>query len=85
MNTEETTPRVAFRHPAPTYTLWIGRERFEVDSLTHASILFQELRDASGCGASEWPRGRIEVDGTTYNISYNGRVWNGTALVMEAA
>ena len=81
----EQIARVAFRRPAPTHTLRIGRERFEVDSLTHASILFQELRDASGCGASEWPEGFVEVDGVKYRISYNGRVWNGAALEMEAA
>jgi hypothetical protein len=85
MNTTEHTMRVAFRHPVKTHTLRIGHDRFEVDSLTHASILFQELRDASGCGASQWPEGSVEVDGVTYRISYNGRIWEGKTLVMEAA
>lgn len=84
MNTEQTA-RVAWRAAAPTYSLRISGERFEVDSLTHASILYQELRDASGCGASHWPDGFVEVDGTLYRISYNGRVWNGATLEMEAA
>lgn len=85
MSAVEQTGRIAMRKPAPTHTLRIGSDRFEVDSLTHASILFQELRDASGSGGSEWPNGYIEIDGTTYRISYNGRVWNGADLVMEAA
>ena len=85
MNHEEQVGRVAMRRPVPIYTLKIGAERFPVDSLTHASILYQELRDASGCGASQWPAGSIEVEGITYRISYNGRVWDGQALFMEAA
>jgi hypothetical protein len=84
MSTEQTA-RVAMRGPAPTFTLKIGHERFEVDSLTHASILYQELRDASGCGASQWPSGFVEFEGTNYRISYNGRIWNGAALYLEAA
>lgn len=81
------TARVAARAPAPSFTLRIGREKFQVDSLTHASILYQDLRDASGCGASEWPAGRIEIDGVEFFISYNGRVWRGKlggSLEMEA-
>lgn len=84
MNHEQTA-RVASRGPAPTHTLRIGRESFEVDSLTHASILYQELRDASGCGASQWPTGFVEFEGTNYRISYNGRVWDGATLYLEAA
>lgn len=84
MNAEHTA-RVAWRALAPTYALRIGGESFEVDSLTHASILYQELRDASGCGANQWPDGFLELDGTIYRISYNGRVWNGATLEMEAA
>lgn len=83
MSTEQTA-RIAMRMPAPSYTLTVGRESFEVDSLTHASILFQELRDASGCDSSKWPQGYVEVEGITYRISYNGRVWNGASVYLEA-
>lgn len=84
MNTDQTA-RVALRQPAPTYTLRIGADRFQVDSLTHASILYQELRDAGGAGSGEWPSGHVEVDGVQYRISYNGRIWDGQTLHMEAA
>lgn len=70
--------------PATQYTLRIGPERFPVGSLSHASILFQDLRDASGAGARDWPDGEVTGDGNTYRISYNGRVWLGPVVHLEA-
>lgn len=81
----EQTARVAYRAPSPIYRLRIGFDRFDVDSLTHASILYQELRDAAGAAPGRWPVGFVEVDGIIYRISNDGRVWDGVALHMEAA
>jgi hypothetical protein len=57
------------------------RVKVMVGSLAEASRVYSQLRDASGEGASTWPDGK--VDG--YRISYNGRVWEGKKLLMEAA
>lgn len=63
-------------------TLKIGRQNYFVASIEEASRLYQQLRDKSGLGASQWPAGKLS-NGLT--ISYNGRVWNGASLVAEAA
>lgn len=63
-------------------TLTIGRKDYAVASTDEASRLYQELRDKSGLGASQWPTGKLS-NGLT--ISYNGRVWNGETLAAEAA
>lgn len=87
MNAEQ-TGRVAFRHVAPRMVLRIGHDRFDVDSITHASILYQEIRDASGSSRAHFPVGRLEIDEPEIRfltIDYDGRVWCGAALEMEAA
>lgn len=61
--------------------LTIGRARHAVSNVDEASRLYQQLRDASGLGASEWPSGKLS---NGYTISYNGRVWDGEKLVSEA-
>lgn len=62
--------------------LHIGRRAsFEVADLREASIVYQRERDASGEGASTFPCGRVGK----YTVSYNGRVWLGELVVVEAA
>ena len=55
----------------------IGRKRYQVASLQHASEMYCKARDASGHGASRVPEGKIvTADGRLQaRISYNGRVW----------
>lgn len=52
----------------------------EVADLREASIVYQRERDASGEGASTFPFGRVGK----YTVSYNGRVWLGDLVVLEA-
>lgn len=67
---------------APVLVLRIGDlVAIKVHSLEEASARYQELRDASGQGSSEWPVGFVGA----VSISYNGRVWLGRTLVLEAA
>lgn len=63
--------------PAEVLFLQIGRTRYEVASLQHASEMFCAARDRSGNGASETPTPTIvTADGRfVARISYNGRVW----------
>lgn len=63
---------------AATMTLHIGsRERVRVNSLDHASEVYSERRDASGEGASTFPRGKIVQAGMVIaTVSYNGRLWS---------
>lgn len=65
--------------------LSIGR-RFSgvVESLEAAQIIFCKMREESGEGASTFPDGKINADGKVYRISYNGRLWEGTAYVPGA-
>lgn len=56
--------------------LKIGRRSSKHESVEQAAAHYAALRDASGEGASTWPEGRAsDSDGTTYRISYNGRIW----------
>lgn len=72
-------------HPQLPHTLKIGRRKsVPVRDLADASNTYSLERDESGEGASTFPDGRIIIGGTKYRISYNGRVWNGDALIMEA-
>lgn len=48
-------------------------------TLTECSAVYEELRDRSRLGASDWPEGLVTGhDGARYRVSYNGRVWRGT-------
>ncbi len=84
-----THARVAAFKTGESFTLKIGSDRFSVDSLTLASILYQELRDgieaACGPGAERLPEGALTGEGRVYRVSYNGRIWEGSVVVMEAA
>ena len=66
------------------HTLHIGRTAIQVCDLADASCAYQNRRDDSRKGAATFPDGRVCIDGTQYRISYNGRVWNGAAIVLEA-
>ncbi len=44
-------------------------------SAAKAIEYFDRVRDASGEGASTFDNGELTVNGVTYKISYNGRVW----------
>lgn len=62
-------------------TLKVGtRVKHAVSDLAEASRIYQALRDQSGEGASTWPDGSVG----RYRISFNGRVWLGEELVLEA-
>ena len=55
----------------------IGRNEYEVESLSQAQKVYEDLRDASEMGASGWPNGFVSVDGKRIaRISYNGRLWS---------
>lgn len=71
---------------AKTLFLEIGRKRFEVSNLEEASRMFCVARDRSGKGASQTPTPKIvdEHGAQIGYISYNGRVWAGTAYVPDA-
>lgn len=64
----------------PPLTLRIGKRTFKVWSAEEASATYQRERDASGKGASQFPDGRLG----RLRISYNGRVWLGKRVVLEA-
>jgi len=65
------------------HRLRVGRKSIRVRDLAEASRAYQEVRDASGLGASKFPEGRVVIDGNAYRVSYNGRVWDGSTLVVE--
>jgi hypothetical protein len=56
-----------------------------VASLKAAQDAYAHRRDQSAEGASTWPFATVtdETTGTTYTVSYNGRVWQGEQLVRE--
>lgn len=84
MNTTQEIGRTAaHRPPAQAFMLDIDGERFSVGSLAHASILFLTLRDAAG-GSREFPDGIVTGDGETFRVSFNGHVWLGARLYLEA-
>lgn len=68
----------------------IGRRCYACSDLARASTVYQQKRDASGKGASQFPRGRVfKGDRLIALVSYNGRVWdadadNNSPLLMEA-
>ena len=71
-------------------TLHIGRKRIPVVDLTDASNAYQIARDQyhdsdQFARGADFPEGRVIIGEQSYRISYNGRVWLDSALVMEAA
>ena len=57
-------------------TLNIGRNKYDVESLSQAQRVYEDLRDASEMGASGFPSGTIQQNGKKIaRISYNGRIW----------
>jgi hypothetical protein len=50
---------------------------FAVSTFAEASEAYCEARDASGEGYHTFPEGLLALDGETYRVSYNGRIWNG--------
>ncbi len=67
------------------YTLWIGNEKHEVESVEHAQRLYAAYRNLSGYGASQWPTGRlVGLNGLELTVSYNARVWDKKVMVAEA-
>lgn len=55
-----------------------------VRDLVDASHAYQMARDESGEGASTWPSGRVVIGEKAYTVSYNGKVWDGETMIMEA-
>ena len=71
-------------------TLKIGKKSVVVSDLAEASRKYQEARDYNmvidGGDANTFPFGRVVRGGRAVaRISYNGRVWDGETLLMEAA
>lgn len=66
-------------------TMTIGKGKrartFIVADLKEATAEYQKARDASGEGSSKFKDGHLS---TGERISYNGRVWRGDQLVLEA-
>ena len=61
------------------YTLKIGNLLTQdFLSIKDASNAYQDLRNQSGLGASEFPSGKLRhtASRTAYRVSYNGRVWD---------
>ena len=55
-----------------------------IGSFEEASREYRAAVDASGEGASTFPRGLVVLaDGQEYEVSYNGRVWSGDRLVFD--
>jgi hypothetical protein len=54
-------------------------------TLEEAQQCYTTQRDRSGEGASTFAFGTIAdtTTATEYRISYNGRVWNGSTLIVE--
>lgn len=56
--------------------LTIGsRVKLHLPSVELAQAKYNELRDASGEGARDWPNGTITVGTRKIHLSYNGRMW----------
>jgi hypothetical protein len=62
--------------------LHIGRRAFPVADFAEASRLYDEARQASGLGASQFMDGTIkEGRKTVARVSYNAKVWSVAAWV----
>lgn len=61
--------------------LWIGSDRYDVNSFEEASKTFTDLRDAKDWGSRATPHVIIEdsTGAIVAHVSYNGRVWGGNA------
>ena len=61
-----------------------GRGKFECETLEDAQRLYAMMRDESGEGGSTFPSGVVRLpSGKKYQISYNGRAWNGDRVVSN--
>lgn len=70
-------------HAQLPYILHIGTAPIPVRDLADASNAYQSERDRVGAGSSDFPSGYVTIGGTMYRISYNGRVWNRDACILE--
>lgn len=66
-------------------TLRIGKHKYQCADLSHASLVYQIARDEADKGSSRWPSGVATLGGKVYRVSYNGRVWDGDVMILEAA
>jgi hypothetical protein len=68
--------------------LKIGRQSWAVTDLAHASVVYQQQRDASGKGSSGFPAGAVyRGERRLATVTYNGRVWSADGnrtLLVEA-
>jgi hypothetical protein len=64
-------------------TLKVGRRSVRVLSVEDASFAYQDMRDASGKGASQFRDGVLTIGANTYRVSYNGRVWDGDVVIFN--
>ena len=58
------------------FTLKIGSKKTTHATIKEARDAHNAKRDASGQGASRWPRATIADGNIVYHVSYNGRVWD---------
>ncbi len=58
-------------------TAHIGKKVRHYDTLRTAVLDHNTRRDASGKGGRDWMWWKLDHEGETYSISYNGRVWAG--------
>lgn len=77
---EDGTLILSFRQRDNGIKPWRKRE-IVCTSVLDATKAYQEARDVSGLGVSCFEQGKLS---TGHTISYNGRVWLGKDLVMEA-
>lgn len=63
-------------------TLTVGTRTFDCANLTEASQKYQWLKDLTRASEEEFPLGFLS-DGAY--IRYNGEVWNGNTLIIDAA
>ena len=75
--------------PTLKYEMTIGARRVMVANVEDASRQYQLIRDAAerddGPSAESLPEGRVTIGGNTYRVSYNGRVWFDSQVIVEAA
>ena len=71
-------------NPFLPHILKIGPKLIHVADLADASSAYQIERDQSGEGSNRFPEGRVAIGSEHYRISYNGRVWKGGTVVLEA-
>lgn len=68
-----------------TYKFRVNKMAFECGSLQECSETYSNVRDGLGLGASRLGPAALFQDGKQVgHISYNGRVWAGTAKAWTA-